>query len=218
MMQAEDATESGSAVFSLTIIENSRPKVKNRLIRVNRTSTFHEIIQQFWPGDRRDEFENVSDIQVSCRGSPNVSPYHVELGEKVQTITDFDKSLSLNQVTYYLMDVELSDIDISDCNHGNNSDVGPDSSHSRDAFQVMMNASRSSFVSPEVVPVRNNKDDLHNQVVHSLKNAMVFPKHVDNVYHTRLLTNCLWYLDGRKTIIMDYIKNRAVVTMNLPER
>ena len=83
----EDATPA-TTVFSMTVmtvIENSRTtkcKLRNKLIRVNRASTFKQILQQFWPGDGSDgledgEFDNVSDVQLSCSaraGSKN-APY-----------------------------------------------------------------------------------------------------------------------------------------------
>lgn len=157
----------------------------------------------------------VSD-SVKCHVSPtldNKDFFAVDISETIRSVLE----LTVVKSVKYSIDENTSDDEHPvECDTDTDSHLASGSGGTSDkpsnVFKLMM-SKRSKC--PQTVPELNKKDQLHNSFVREHASGMKFPGDMEQSvinYNVRLITNCLWYMDGRKQLLKDRKESSKKIT------
>ena len=191
--------------------------------------------------DFRDSETQDQEIEVKLsKGLDGCSSHSVSvhIDEDIDIINQFDKSLGLNNITVIISTCEKSEENdmilgesanttmpgIMNDNCDTNTSDQEEEQYLETVTDVLM-SSRTRKKSPCLIPdgeIKNDRDKLHNHMINLLGHHMYFPIEYsteDIIKNTSILCNALFYLDGRKSIILDRQKReQAKLLTKIPER
>lgn len=206
-------------VMCITVFLEKNCIVKSRLFKVNETDTFLVILERALSQVAPTEFDEDSvHVQLSNpRATASQPPVTLNIHDDVEMAKEFDPSL--NSVTFHLNHTVPSGTPTTSVSAG---EMNEDGHSERTITDVLMQKRNEKKGACMIEKVENKKDELHNCMIKNLGQFMLFPSQysLEEILKTQsILSNTLWYLDGRKKIILDrQTKEQVKLTARFPER